>query len=202
MKTLMKATSLLFAIATLLSTSIASAALYNTVNGSGEITDFSSTGYEYINTVNNFTSTTTGPDEAYLIVDANPNSIDGLHLQDALSAIGSSFILNDFTSSGNDVHPGLVSNDTSGSFTANGFTFNGFIVKGGNKTFVGLFDNAVSQIFWDTFFAPNPAGTNFNGMSHIAFFNTSISEVPVPAALWLFAPALMGLIGIRKRYTV
>jgi len=201
MKTLIKITSLLVPIMMLLSTSIASAALYNTANGSGEITDFSSTGYQYINTVNNFSSTTTGPNEAYLIVDANPNAIDGLHLQGALNAIGSSFIVTDFTSSGNDVYPGLVSTGTSGSYTAGDFTFNGFMVKGGNKTFVGLFDTAVSQVFWNTFFAPNKNGNAFNGMSHVAFFNTSISEVPLPAALWLFGPALMGLVGLRRRYT-
>jgi hypothetical protein len=27
----------------------------------------------------------------------------------------------------------------------------------------------------------------------------TVSEVPVPAALWLFAPALMGFLGLRRK---
>jgi len=39
-------------------------------------------------------------------------------------------------------------------------------------------------------------------ISHISIYTLdTISQVPVPAALWLFGSALMGLVGIRKRYT-
>ena len=49
---------------------------------------------------------------------------------------------------------------------------------------------------------PNKKGRD-QAISHLTIYTTdSISEVPIPAALWLFAPALMGLIGIRKRYSV
>jgi len=41
-------------------------------------------------------------------------------------------------------------------------------------------------------------GDKPHGISHISLY-TSVSEVPVPAALWLFAPALLGLMGFRRR---
>ncbi len=42
----------------------------------------------------------------------------------------------------------------------------------------------------------------FNATSHALKYDvsiSSISEVPVPAALFLFAPALLGLIGLRRK---
>ena len=38
-----------------------------------------------------------------------------------------------------------------------------------------------------------------NATSGILEYDLSISAVPVPAALWLFAPALMGFFGLRRK---
>ena len=39
----------------------------------------------------------------------------------------------------------------------------------------------------------------FNATSDVLKYDLSISAVPVPAALWLFAPALMGFFGLRRQ---
>ena len=39
----------------------------------------------------------------------------------------------------------------------------------------------------------------FNATSDVLKYDLSISAVPVPAALWLFAPALMGFFGLRRK---
>lgn len=39
----------------------------------------------------------------------------------------------------------------------------------------------------------------FNASSSILAYDLSISAVPIPAALWLFAPALLGFCGMRRR---
>ena len=58
------------------------------------------------------------------------------------------------------------------------------------------------------FFKNNTSKSNTYGLdildatSHALKYDvsvTSLSEVPVPAALFLFAPALLGLIGLRRR---
>ena len=37
-------------------------------------------------------------------------------------------------------------------------------------------------------------------ISHYSIYTTdAISEVPIPAALWLFAPALLGFLGLRRK---
>ena len=38
-----------------------------------------------------------------------------------------------------------------------------------------------------------------NATSDVLKYDLSISAVPVPAALWLFAPALMGFFGLRRK---
>lgn len=41
---------------------------------------------------------------------------------------------------------------------------------------------------------------NFSRYDKLASFTlTNVSEVPVPAALWLFGPALMGVLGLRRK---
>lgn len=58
-------------------------------------------------------------------------------------------------------------------------------------------DNFITTVFLtagDHIF--NIAGlTKENGMT----YNLSVSEVPVPAAMFLFAPALIGLLGLRRQ---
>ena len=39
----------------------------------------------------------------------------------------------------------------------------------------------------------------FNASSDELKYDVSVSAVPIPAAFFLFAPALMGLIGLRHR---
>jgi hypothetical protein len=46
---------------------------------------------------------------------------------------------------------------------------------------------------------PGQNGGAGGGLSNYRAYNSGVSEVPVPAALWLFAPALLGLMGFRKR---
>lgn len=190
--------SFLLGLVILLTAQLSSAATvaYSSAAGSGTISDVAN-GYLYMSTDGSFTSGT-GPDNTYLIEDAIPNAVDGAQLQTALTAIGSSFTVTDFTSSGGNTYPGLTSTGTSGTFTANNFSFQGFLVKAGNVSLVGLFNNPISYLEWNTLFAPNGSGKGYNSMSHIAFFN--VSEVPVPAAMWLFAPALLGLFGLRRKH--
>lgn len=75
---------------------------------------------------------------------------------------------------------GAAGSDVPGSFDA----LNAYI----------LFDNAVGlpdEVF---------SRLNFTGYESIGSFTLSnVSEVPVPAALFLFAPALMGFIGLRRQ---
>ncbi|MBV1899639.1 MAG: VPLPA-CTERM sorting domain-containing protein [Cycloclasticus sp.] len=47
--------------------------------------------------------------------------------------------------------------------------------------------------------------TKFHGLSHISIYTTSNgagNPVPLPAALWLFAPALLGFLGFRRKNKV
>ena len=64
-------------------------------------------------------------------------------------------------------------------------------MKYGTTTLIGLFNTPISSLDFLTH--------DGKDVSHIAYFNTSVSEVPLPAALWLFAPALMGFLGLRRR---
>jgi hypothetical protein len=66
-------------------------------------------------------------------------------------------------------------------------------MKYGTTTLIGLFSTPISSLDFLTH--------DGKDVSHIAYFNTSVSEVPLPAALWLFAPALMGFLGFRRRLT-
>ncbi|PHS25739.1 MAG: hypothetical protein COA83_04825 [Methylophaga sp.] len=173
----------------------ASAATYTTGTGGGHGGDIyvQADGYKYLNTSSSYTSGT-GPDETYIIIEPTPNAVNNAqHLQDALAAIGSTFIVTDFTSSGGNTYPGLNST----SFVAQGFLFNGFMVKASTNTLVGIFDIPISTIFWNTLWQTKNGVAQ--DMSHIAFFNTTIPQIPIPATLWLFAPALLGLMGFRRR---
>lgn len=75
------------------------------------------------------------------------------------------------------------------------------VLKATNNFAAYLFDVTTSGTgMFDTIGVTNDGKRH--DISHISLYTTdSISHVPLPAALWLFGPALMGLIGIRKRYT-
>jgi len=56
-------------------------------------------------------------------------------------------------------------------------------VNGGTGTFEMIFKNDNSVAY---------------DLSHFSIY-TTVSNVPLPAALWLFAPALLGFMGLRKK---
>lgn len=134
------------------------------------------------------------PIEAY-ILDANPPpAVNQEHLQVALDDAGSLYTVESFVSSDDAWFSGtLVDNGTSGTYyLSQGFT--GFMIKASTLTFVALFDEVVQSIDWNTNWVVNGQGIP-HAMSHVGVLNA----VPVPAALWLFAPALLGLMGFRRR---
>ena len=81
----------------------------------------------------------------------------------------------------------------------------GILLKQANASFLVLFTSPISQLYWNTEFAGGPGGPGSAGdgngkLSHYVLIDAeSISQVPVPAALWLFAPALLGFLGLRKK---
>lgn len=164
--------------------------------------------YQYVSTDGSFTAGT-GPDYAYqLNPNATTNAVKQDQLNTAFDAAAASgkyselvgYDVSDFYSTG--TYPAATENTdffTSDVFstghvntTTLGLTFEGIMIKSGNTTLVALFNDAISELYFKTFIQ--------QGISHIALFNTaSISSVPVPAALWLFAPALLGMVGFRRR---
>tara|TARA_R110001583_G_scaffold41891_1_gene133121 strand:- start:15106 stop:15675 length:570 start_codon:yes stop_codon:yes gene_type:complete len=42
-------------------------------------------------------------------------------------------------------------------------------------------------------------GTNYLQLAEVQVFGNNVSAVPVPAALFLFAPALLGFLGLRRK---
>lgn len=164
--------------------------------------------YQYVSTDGSF-SAGTGPDYAYqLDPKATTNAVKQDQLNTTFDAAAASgkyaelvgYDVLDFYSTGS--YPVATENTdffTSDVFstgyvntTSLGLTFEGIMLKSGNTTLVALFSEAISELYFKTFIQ--------QGISHIALFNTvPISAVPVPAALWLFAPALLGLVGLRRK---
>ncbi|MCC5796992.1 MAG: hypothetical protein JJU48_06660 [Methylophaga sp.] len=138
-----------------------------------------------ISSVVNITDYLPGASSGYLIEEAIPNALDANHLQVALNAIGAGVVVNDFFK----VEPAPVGNffDSSSLLVA----FQGFLIKYGTYSMVGLFDTPITSLSFMTHTGQD--------VSHIAYFN--ISEIPLPAAIWVFLPALMGFIGFRRRLT-
>lgn len=62
-------------------------------------------------------------------------------------------------------------------------------------TVSGIWD--VNQLALDTNCCTNNAGNDVFALSHVAAY--SVSEVPVPAAVWLFGSGLIGLLGFARR---
>lgn len=66
-------------------------------------------------------------------------------------------------------------------------------------TFVGILATDISEIFrWLEF--KEDTGSNDIGIFDLRF--ASVSAVPLPAAFWLFASGLLGLIGLRRKQQV
>lgn len=138
-----------------------------------------------ISTVVNINDYMPGASKGYLIEGALPNAVDAGQLQTALNAAGAGFTVSGFTK----IEPPPV-DDVFNSLSL-GVAFQGFLIKYATFTMVGLFDSPITQLSYVTHTGQD--------VSHIAYFNPS--AVPLPAALWLFAPALMGFLGFRRRLT-
>lgn len=178
----------------------------NHPSGNSTISHFADS-YQYMNTDSSFNNGS-GPQYAYFIDHARPNSVDQTQLNLAFDVASNSglyhelvgYDVNDFFSSGEYPTPDsnthfFNSNTFSDGYintSSIGLLFEGFMIKSGNLTLVGLFESAISELYFKTFVK--------QGISHVSLFNTSISAIPVPAALWLFMPALFGLISIRRKY--
>lgn len=141
-----------------------------------------------VNTVLNIDDYMTGASQGYYVSGATPNSLDGDHLQLALNAVDPSFAVTDFTQASK-------SKDNVFDSSSLGIAFQGFLMKVGNFTLIGLFNNPITQLAY--------SNDGLKGLAQVAYFNTTpaISEVPVPAALWLFAPAMASFLAFRRRFT-
>ena len=72
------------------------------------------------------------------------------------------------------------------------------VLKGGSVGFAAyLFDESFQSVKGTFAIRFTNNGGQTPDLSHLSLY-TTISEVPVPAALWLFAPALLGLMGFRR----
>lgn len=69
------------------------------------------------------------------------------------------------------------------------------IFSAGESPFSGIFSFTQTVML--------TAGTNYlfqiDGLKNIAGYSLNVSAVPIPAALWLFAPALLGFFGLRRK---
>ena len=188
----------LLSLGLLFSASIASAAFVNMVPYSSTSPSGNPSGDMYL--VDNaaaYITNAPAPVEAYLFDNATPSAIDGTHLQFALDTYGSSYEVINFTSSGDDVFPGLTldAGGKSGTYDASPLSFTGFMMKAGNLTFVALFDSAIQSLSWNTSWTGDFLGGSDHALSHMAVINA----VPIPAAAFLFAPALLGFMGLRRK---
>jgi len=77
----------------------------------------------------------------------------------------------------------------------------GILLKQAQGSLLVLFNSPVSQLYWNTNFIAQGGAGDENGtkISHYVLIDSTLSEVPIPAALWLFAPALLGLVGFRRK---
>ncbi len=69
----------------------------------------------------------------------------------------------------------------------------------------GWSSNAIGTSSWSgqVELALRHFGDNHLGsISHVALFGKSVSEVPVPAAVWLFGTALLGFIGLSRKTSI
>jgi len=80
------------------------------------------------------------------------------------------------------------------------------VIKASNAFSAYLFENIPSLTnVSGSFEVAFVKGENTPSLSHMTLYTTSnapsviIPPVPVPAALWLFAPALIGMLGFRRR---
>ncbi len=84
------------------------------------------------------------------------------------------------------------------------FTFTGFDIMAGTFNFLN-FDSHAGQ--FDHIILPSFEGFNLDvafddRSANLVITDESVSAVPVPTALLLFGPALLGLLGLRHRANI
>ena len=87
-------------------------------------------------------------------------------------------------------------------------SFNGLVISQIDSLLENFIINT-NFVGWDSTrfsYADNSLRMNWNGLSFTAdtyfelnFNGENLSEVPLPAALFMFAPALLGLMGFRRK---
>jgi len=73
-----------------------------------------------------------------------------------------------------------------------------YILKFGGSDSHYLFDNTSSVADFTWLSAIQPNGPAIDNLSHVSLISAP-SEVPVPAAVWLFGSALFGLVGVGRK---
>lgn len=190
---------ILFFIATMpLATSSYSATIY----------DYDSTAYKYVNTDNtdadhdglfDNSAFSSNIKDAYFWSGPNTN-ISGEN-QNFVTSLNSFFANNTFNGDGPTSFSFSTAVKTSSNFQ-NPITSSimGILLKQSTGTFLVTFNTPVSQLHWSTLFVPQ-GGIGVEKISHYVLID-SVSEVPVPAAIFLFGPALLTFIGLRRRNKV
>lgn len=88
---------------------------------------------------------------------------------------------------------------TSGSFSSN-VAFNYLAIHFGGSELFFYWDNAINSFsisdFKDVTECEDGRG---GGISNFRAYRDGLSEVPLPAAGWLFGSALIGLMGLRRK---
>lgn len=74
------------------------------------------------------------------------------------------------------------------------------LLKTNTYSLFAVFNTAVTDLYWNNewtkLISPNGQAQN---LSHYIIYDGELSEVPLPAAAFLFAPALLGLMGLRRK---
>jgi len=137
-------------------------------------------------------------------VHADPNN------NDYINDINTDFGLSAYTweESKNDILDGSIVEGigisgetlTSGTWTFSGTLTDPFvIVLKATDNFASYLFNGQQDATSGTFkIIFENANYQLQDLSHISIY-TTVSNVPLPAALWLFAPALLGFMGLRKK---
>jgi len=172
------------------------------------VEDYSGIAYKYANTDSSFLAQADPIDAAYYWSGSNISGDDAPTFTSDL---------NDFFNS-SDTKVGAFDIDYTG-FT---FSFNtavktdgsgyenpidakikGVLLKQSTNSLLITFTDFTGPLYWNTLFATNKNDkitgslTGTDAISHYVLLD--VAAVPLPAALWLFAPALIGLMGLRRK---